>query len=215
MPVLMEIETYRLDELSAGAKEHARSWYRETGLDYDWHDFTFADFDQVCDILGVALRTDVVRLRGGGSRSKPRIYFTGFWNQGDGACYEAVYSYAKDAHRRIRDYAPHDTDLHHIADVLRAVQSRNFYQLNAVIEHRGRYYHEHSMTIAVDRDGMAGMTADAEDAVADALRDLACWLYRRLRTEYEYLSSDEAIDESICANGYRFTASGERFVRIA
>lgn len=216
MPELMEIETYRLDELSDRAKEHARSWYRESGLDYDWHDFTFDDFERVCDILGVTLSADGVRLHGGGTRSKPRIYFSGFWNQGDGACYEGAYAYAKGAHRRIRDHAPVDTDLHQIADALRAVQSRNFYQLSADIRHRGRYYHEHSMSISVERDGTAqDMTADADEAIADALRDLARWLYRRLNAEYDYLSSNEAVDQSISANGYRFTDAGERFVCIA
>lgn len=216
MPELMEIETYRLEELSERAKTNARSWYRETGLDYDWHDFTYDDFERVCDILGVSLKTNIVRLHGGGTRSEPRIYFTGFWSQGDGACYEGFYSYAKSAHRRIRDHAPLDTELHRIADALRAVQSRNFYQLSADVSHRGRYYHEHSMAISVERDGISqDMTADAEGAIAEALRDLACWLYRGLRAEYEYLSSDEAVDQSISANGYRFTASGERFVHIA
>lgn len=216
MPELIEIETYRLEELPEAARVNARSWYRETGLDYEWHDFTFDDFERVCDILGVSLKTDIVRLRGGATRRQPCIYFSGFWNQGDGACFEGFYSYAKGAHRRIRSHAPLDTELHAIADSLRTVQRRNFYQLSAGVTHHGRYYHEHSMTISVERDGtFLDVAADDEEAIAEALRDLACWLYRRLSAEYEYLSSDEAVDESINANGYRFTASGERFLRIA
>lgn len=216
MPELMEIETYRFEELSERAKTNARNWYRETGLDYEWHDFTFDDFERVCNILGVSLKTNIVRLQDGETDSEPRIYFTGFWSQGDGACYEGFYSYAKGAHRRIRDHAPLDTELHRIADSVRAVQSRNFYQLSADVSHRGRYYHEHSMAISVERDGASqDMTAGAEEAIAVALRDLAGWLYRGLHAEYEHLTSDEAVDESINANGYRFTASGERHVRIA
>jgi len=215
MPVLMEIETYRLEELSESAKTNARNWYRDTSLDHGWHDFTFDDFERICEILGVSLKTDIVRLRGGAKRSQPRIYFSGFWNQGDGACFEGFYSYAKGAHRRIRDHAPLDTELHSIADALRTVQSRNFYQLSAGVSHHGRYCHEHSMTISVERDGPFQDVADTEEAIAEVLRNLACWLYRRLSAEYEYLSSDEAVDESIIANGFRFSASGERFLRIA
>ena len=216
MPEFMKIETYRLDELPESAKANARNWYRETCLDHDWHDVTFDDFEEVCDILGVVLRTDIVRLFGGGTRSKPRIYFSGFWNQGDGACYDGTHSYAKGAHRRIRDHAPIDLELHRIADALRAAQRRNFYQLSADIRPRGRYYHEHSMVITVERAGTAqDMTADAEEAIMQALRDLACWLYRRLGAEYDYLSSDEAVDQDIGANGYRFTAAGARFARLA
>ncbi len=62
----------------------------------------------------------------------------------------------------------------------------------------------------VRRDG-AQMTADAEDIVLEALRDLARWLHARLEAEYEYLQSDGVVDESISANGYTFTGSGERF----
>ncbi len=55
------------------------------------------------------------------------------------------------------------------------------------------------------------MTADAEDIVTEALRDLARWLYRQLEREYEYLTSDEAVDEAIAANEYTFTEAGRRF----
>jgi len=55
------------------------------------------------------------------------------------------------------------------------------------------------------------MTADAEDVVTEALRDLARWLYRQLEREYDYLSSDEMVDETIFANGYTFTEIGGRF----
>ena len=40
---------------------------------------------------------------------------------------------------------------------------------------------------------------------------MARWLYRQLEREHEYLTSDEAVDESIIANDYTFTASGRRF----
>lgn len=69
------------------------------------------------------------------------------------------------------------------------------------------------MTVSVERDSPTyqDMTADAEDAVAEALRDLARWLYRQLKREYECLTSDEAVDEAITANEYTFTATGRRF----
>jgi hypothetical protein len=55
------------------------------------------------------------------------------------------------------------------------------------------------------------MTADAEEVVSEALRDLARWLYHRLEREYNYLQSDEMVDEAIIANAHTFTAAGERF----
>ncbi len=55
------------------------------------------------------------------------------------------------------------------------------------------------------------MTADAEETVIEAMRDLARWLYRQLEREYDDLTSDEAVDEAIVANEYSFTVDGNRF----
>lgn len=213
MPNIVETTVFRIDELSDAAKEKARGWYRETGFDYDWYDFVYDDFGRVCELLGIRLDTIPVRLFGGGMRRKPCIWFSGFWSQGDGACFEGAYSYARAASGKIRSHAPKDAELHRIADVLGAIQRRNFYQLSARVSHRGRTYHEYSMDIAVERDSPVAqaMTADAEGDVSEALRDLARWLYARLDDEYGHLTSDEAVDEMIRINAYSFTEDGIRF----
>ena len=74
---------------------------------------------------------------GGGTRARPCIWFSGFWSQGDGACFEGYWSHAKGVNARIRDYAPTDATLHCIADRLQAIQRRNFYQLAAEVSRRG------------------------------------------------------------------------------
>ncbi|EPX8204791.1 TPA: antitoxin of toxin-antitoxin stability system, partial [Escherichia coli] len=111
---------------------------------------------------------------------------------------------------KIREYAPQDRELHRIADALQAVQKRNFWQLQAEISHRGRYCHPYSMDITVTRNSPTGqaLTADAEAAVSEALRDLAFWLYRQLENEYDWLTSDAAVDEAIHINAYTFTEAG-------
>lgn len=169
--------------------------------------------ERICEILGACLGTRTVRLYGGGTREKPCIWFPGFWSQGDGACFEGHYRHAKAATRNIREYAPKDVELHRIADALQTIQRRSFYQFCAAVTHRGRYYHEHCMSISVERDSPTrqDITADAEDTVCEAMRDLARWLYRQLESEYEHLTSDETVDEAILANGYAFTETGGRF----
>lgn len=213
MAEIVETIVFRLEELSDGAKDVARSWYREGGFDHDWFDAVFDDFERICILLGVELATQPVRLFGGGTRHKPCIWFSGFASQGDGACFEGRWQHAKAAPRSIRAHAPTDSELHRIADALQAIQRRNIYQLYAVVAHRGRYHHEHSMAISVERDSPTGqaMTSDAEKAATEALRDLARWLYRQLEREFDYLNSDDAVDEAIKANGYSFTAAGDRF----
>lgn len=213
MPAIIETTIYQLGELAEEAKERARSWYRQHGFDYDWYDSVFEDFGRICALLGIDLRTRPVRLMGGGTRSEPCIFFSGFSSQGDGACFEGSWTYARGMRRAIRDYAPEDAELHRIADALETIQWRNFYQLSATARHRGRYNHEFCMDIPVDRDSPVyqAPTASAEEEVTEALRDLARWLFRQLEREYDYQTSDEAVDEAITANEYSFTETGRRF----
>ena len=214
MPQVVEITVYTIDELSDAAKEAARAWYRESCLDHEWYDFVYEDFQTICGILGVTLATSPVSLYGGGTRDKPHLWWTGFWSQGDGASFEGSYAHARGATRAIRAHAPKDDELHRIADALQAAQKRNFWQLHSTITQRGRYYHEYTMAIEVERDSPTWQppTDDAEEAVTEAMRDLARWLYRQLRAEHDHLTSDDAIDETLVANESTFTAAGEYFV---
>ena len=213
MPRIVETTVYTIDELSDAAKENARVWYRDQGLHDEWYDFVYEDFETICGIIGVALATTPVRLYGGGTRDKPQIYWAGFGFQGDGASFAGNYSYARGAGKAIRAHAPKDTELHRIADELQAVQKRNFFQINASIAQRGRYCHEYSMAIEVERDSPTWQqpTDGAEDTLIEALRDLARWLYRQLRSEYEHQTSDEAVDEIVSINEWTFQADGTRF----
>ena len=213
MPEIICTTVYQFPELSDGAQDKARSWYRELGVHDDWWDAVYEDFERVCEILGIRLKTSAVRLMGGGTRQKPFVWFSGFCSQGDGACFEGHLCHAKGSAKRIRDYAPKDATLHGIADRLQTVQRRNFYQLTAEATHRGRYYHEYCMTVEVMRDSPTGQepTGDSEDTVTEGLRDLARWLYRQLEAEHDHLTSDDAIEDGIIANEYTFTAGGQRF----
>jgi hypothetical protein len=51
---------------------------------------------------------------------------------------------------------------------------------------------------------------DAESVIREACKDLSRWLYSQLRSEDEYLSSDEAISEAMAANEYTFREDGTR-----
>jgi len=143
----------------------------------------------------------------------PRIFFRGFWSQGDGASFSGTYGYKPGASRAIRAHAPEDAALHAIADRLQDLQRRNFFQLTASIRQRGRDCHEYAMSTAVDRDSPTGqcLTAGAEDVFAQIMRALARWLYRQIEREYESQTSDDAADEAITVNEWTFTESGGWF----
>ena len=213
MPRIVETTVYTIDELSDAAKEAACAWYREAVLHDKWYDFVYEDFETICRIIGVMLATTPVRLYGGETRDKPQVYWSSFSSQGDGASFSGRYSYARGAAKAIRAHAPQDAELHRIADELQEVQRRNFHQLHASIRQSGRYCHEYAMAIEVERDSPTGQppTDGADDTVIEALRDLARWLYRQLRQEYEHQTSDETVDEIVQVNAWTFTAEGRRF----
>lgn len=213
MPQLIATTVYRIDELPEGAKDSARAWYREGGFDHDWYDAVYEDFQRIAEILGIRLKTRTTRLVGGRTRQDPCIWFSSFWSQGDGAAWEGTYSYWKSAAAELRAYAPKDKTLHRIVETLQAAQRQNFYQLRAEVTHRGNYYHAFAMAVSVSRDSAAAVEiiGDAESIVTDALRDLANWLFRQLEQEYEYLTSDEVVDETLVVGGYTFTEEGRRF----
>lgn len=213
MSKIISTTVYTLDELSEPAREKARDWYNEGGPEYDWYSDIYENFTLICNILGVRLRTRPVTTPGGRHCEKACIWFSGFCSQGDGACFEGHYRYQLQAARNIREHAPQDEELHRIADELQVVQQRHFWQLQADIQHRGRYYHEYSMAVTVTRHGPAAqdIREDAETALSEALYDLAHWLYCQLQNQYDWLTSPAAVDEAILANEYTFTDAGQRF----
>ena len=193
-------EIYTFDELSESAKEKARDWWRNGGLDYEWYESVCSDFMTICGILGFDVD----------SRD---IQFSGFCSQGDGASFTGSYKYGKCSAKKIREYAPQDAALHEIADTLQALQKRNFYSLSAsVTRNHSRYVHENTIScgyVERDSDNYQGPTSDAEETLTDCAHDLCHWLYARLEKEYDWLMSDEYIDETIRCNEYEFTATGE------
>lgn len=210
MPRTEEITIYKFDELSDEAKEKARNWWREGGLDYDWWYSVYDDCDTIFKIIGITSDKIVKPMDGAPRRTGPCIWFSGFYSQGDGACFEGSYSYAKGAGKAIRKHAPEDTELHRIVDDLTTVQMRNGYKLEARLKHVGLYNHEYSVQIDVFKDG-DDASDEVREAVRDALRDLMRWVYNSLREEYEYLNSDESVDETIRVNEYEFTEDGKRY----
>lgn len=192
------IETYSFDELSDEAKEIAReAWRRNAEGDTYWSEFVLDDAKEIAAILGISI---------------DHIYFSGFWSQGDGACFTGSYRYAKKSLAKIKSHAPTETELHRIARELQSLQHKNFYSLTAQISHHGHYYHEMSTHIEAERSSYYGVISEsAVDALAKLLRDYMRWIYRCLENAWNWENSDEAIDENIGANEMRFTASGEIF----
>ncbi|MFA7254446.1 MAG: hypothetical protein WC107_07930 [Patescibacteria group bacterium] len=119
MPRAITKYVYKFDELSESAKQKAIEDYRQDGFYYEWWDAVYEDARQIGEILGIEI---------------DNIYFSGFSSQGDGACFEGKYAYAKGSANGIKGHAPQDEELHRIAKELQILQKKNFYSLSAKVK---------------------------------------------------------------------------------
>lgn len=185
---------YQYNELSEQAKEKAREWFRNAG-DFD-ADCVIEDAKEIAARMGIDI---------------DKVYYSGFWSQGDGACFIGGYQYKKGAVKLVKEYAPQDVELARIAKALQEVQRRNFYRLEAKITHNFRYYHARSMDIEVfDNNNEYRDIGEAEEVVTEALRDFGDWIYKQLQNEFDYQNDDETVEDTIIANEYEFDEDGNR-----
>jgi hypothetical protein len=169
--------------------------YRDINTFHDWYAWTLEDFaSQMRDNYGVEVRN---------------IHFSGFWSQGDGASFEISY-----------------TD---VWNLLGKIGCQDKYPAWGLGEHgfqvtryHSRYSHSGTMQGNVDagcdchdntRDVVyaavsneycairSNQIGEVEAELLSFFRDKADDLYRRLEEEYEYLTSDEAVWDTIRANG--------------
>lgn len=213
-------EAFSFDELSDTAKERARDWYREGRYDDNSSfDCVIEDFATICDILGIDLETHQVQTMGGKTRSEPNIWWSVSYCQGDGACFEGIYSHTEDSCAKIREHCS-DEELLRIVDELNRIQSaRNLLgkpELQATIKKIDHHYtHENTVSIEVelhpaDSVGDEDDPIPEADTVTDLMRDLMRWLHKQLLAEDEYQTSDETVDDNIRANEYMFDEEGSR-----
>lgn len=146
------------------------------------------------------------------------IYFSGFWSQGDGACFEGSYQYKADMPKKIREEFPTATDLHEIADTLEEAQrvlgdtsSANAYAEDRYMRTRvgveaADMWEEDLQDCGVD----PAQADDAVDSVRQALQDFAHWIYKSLEEDYEYATSEENARERLedCEEIYEYDEDG-------
>lgn len=197
--VTTETVVYSFDELSEQAKEKARDWYRATGFYYEWWGCVYEQYTTACKLFGLDIS---------------RIMFSGFWSQGDGASFTGTYYYKKGGLQALRKEFPQWIEIHDICKRLTQIQKPNFYGVNVDISQNGRYCHEMTMafSVSVYIEGSGeryDIPQGLEEGVAAIFRDLARDIYKSLEAEYDFLMSDEQVDESILCNEYQFTEDGE------
>lgn len=190
----ISVHLYQFDELEDKAKEVAREWFRKGYPDYDWWDTVYDDAKDIAKFFGVEIKD---------------IGFSGFWSQGDGACFTGTFRSAdliKTTEEHFKSEYPTEEWLHVLLRRLQTVK----HQEEALLEITARGHYSHSGTMDVDDPDCYYVLAEALE-IRSCLRSFADWIYAQLEKEYEYLCSDECVDETIRANEYWFLVDGSRF----
>lgn len=197
MPRIKQTTVFQFDELDDSAKDRARQWYRDGGFDYEWWDCTFEDAKECLKLAGFTIKD---------------IYFSGFSSQGDGACFVGSWSARDVQPGKLKEYAPQDTELHRIAEEMENIARQSPFSSMSV-KQRGHYSHEmcteFTVSVTDDQDNEID-SPEIEELIIETSRDAMRWIYRTLEKEYDYLSSDAQVDETIRINEYEFTAEGKR-----
>jgi len=187
----LEVTTYSFSELCEESKQEAVESLFDINVEYDWYEFIAESFEDENKYFKVT-----------------KVYFSGFSSQGDGAMFE--YSGIK------------DELLHKIIDNLKTTTREKWVLKNANIygngKQTGHYYHENSCSHTIDHDCFVYGTrlyevvdkwfSDIEDGIIEEYRNMAQDLYRTLEKEYDYLTSEECIIETIEVNEYEFLENG-------
>ena len=193
MPRIHETTLYKFDELSTESKERALTSFQEDEdyLAYEWDEDTINDFTTILELIGYY---DIT------------CYFSGFYSQGDGACFSARFSRNKRCIDKVKKYCPKEEK---ILNIVEQIQSEIPLHEEYEIKHSGHYYHEYCTNVYYLGDNEKAEQLD--ERFLELSRQLMRILYQRLNDEYDYLNSDEAITEFIKANNYEFTEDGKLY----
>jgi hypothetical protein len=219
---------YQFDELSDAAKESAREWLREANAGDNYFSESVIESAQTAgEMLGIAF--DTAR----GRRSEPAIYWSGFWSQGDGACFAGTWNASQVKAGAVADEFTGDcksnVELRRIAAEFERIAA-DYPGAYFRASHTGRYSHSGSVSFECEPgddapvsicsgfaigdddacDAAIRVWRDAfpEDDLIQAARDFMDWIYRSLESEYEYQNADAQVDDNIRANEYEFTEDG-------
>ena len=191
----IEKKIYSFTELSEAVQKKVIEDYYNINVNHEWYEYIYEDFISNNEYFEV-----------------DNIYFSGFWSQGDGAMFE----YSSIKQELIDEF---------IDSLELSPMRRRWLENNICVsgkgKHSGHYYHEnccsHSIYWEVDNGDLdwtsnfyqwlESFAEDFEDFVVDKYKDICCNLYRDLEREYEHLTSEDVIVESL--SDYEFYENGD------
>lgn len=185
-------------EITPERREALIEEYRDINVDHEWWDDVYESFK--ADMADVGIK--VVDMA-----------FSGFWSQGDGAQFTGLIS------NHARYFEAHPLTAHPALNLLVALGGT----IDADVQSSGRYPHEYSTVFSIDAESFRYLHLANDPDLQEALEEMwdakvdaefsgfeddltSTWrgymrdLYRRLGEEYDYLTSDDAVWDTIVAN---------------
>jgi hypothetical protein len=200
MGLIMREETvtykiFKFEELLPKAQDKALQNQRDWNVEgFEWWDATYEGFKDDLKEKGF---NDV------------EIFFTGFWSQGDGACFDCKsFDYPK-LIEALKDRIP-DKRYHQYKRFIPKLD------IGISIETLGHHYcHSRTRKLSIEyyhagkHHRINALVENFQDDLENLRLDWCNKIYHDLEKEYEYLTSDEAIKESIEYNDLEFFETGK------
>lgn len=225
METLVEAQQYTIEQLielkQDQAVERIKQWWYEHGAEHEWWECAYEDFKSKGYELGFVI---------------DKINFSGFYSQGDGACWEGQLDVATWLKTHTEDSIGREAWL--------VLIEEGFCNKHFRISFSGHYSHSNTMRCAgwdwvsdnyeepddpyLEYDTIfKGMhykdlyniirtsgfpysdPNDIEEAGFDSAKEFADEIYSALREEYEYIISDENLIEMCGINEWKFNKEGE------
>lgn len=185
------IKLYEYDELSPEVKQELIEKNRYSITEYEYWAYYYESFLDDMQHYGLDVSLD-------------KIYFSGFYNQGDGLSFEGSID--------LLQYLKHTKQLTKYKTLVKAMREDGCNDI--YIQQSGHYVHEYTMYIRHDIDLLSDAAQNQyyelklEAELLEFIRDQARALYKRIQSEYEYITTDAAIEEQLQESGMLYRSDG-------
>lgn len=158
---------------------------RDINVDYpEWHDPIIEEWKERLESIGFH---DV------------EISYSGFCSQGDGASFTSGEIEVEKVLRHLRVFSKYR----------RYVPNDNCDYWVKVIRTDSRYYHENSVRVDdyihyTGTQNQLDKVYEIINLISEFVHEKSKEIYRNLNTEYDYLTSDDAVRDALLANEYQF-----------
>lgn len=204
----IKVKIYTFEELSSDVQKAVLDKYRFCPIEnWDWWQYVYADFiDDVKEKYGVTLDSD-------------NISFDGFYCQGDGASFthdfteNEVKSLFKSLNIKFRKGLKH-IFYEYVLDWIKIERFdfRDYHENSVIVTYSFNYIDDNygiTKSYPLIDEYFYKKATQIEYVIEKWKNELCQDLYSRLQKEYEYLTSDDIVKESIIDAGLEFYKDGE------